>query len=130
MKYTVVKWMGTILIVAAGIYAAYNMTYTWKIKELKLFKLTLPESTYQISDNQKIKTVIGLAFKSKDEAKAVSKDRDALRAALKKAFQEVGAESLSNADSINELRTKLILELQNEGFAVEQLSFDTHPVLL
>ena len=43
MKYTIIKWLGTIIIIAIGIYAAYNMTYSWKIKEVKLFELSLPE---------------------------------------------------------------------------------------
>jgi hypothetical protein len=130
MKYTIIKWVGTILIIGIGVYAAFNMTYSWKIKELKLFKLSIPESTYQLSDDQKVKLVLSISFKTREEAKAASKDRDALRSALKEAFKGVGSESFSNNDSINELRLKILMDMQKAGFALEQLSFDNPPSLM
>ena len=130
MKYTIIKWLGTIIIIAIGIYAAYNMTYNWKIKEVKLFKLSLPESTYQLSDNQKLKASISLSFKNRDEAKAISKDKDAIRAALKDIFKEISSESFSDGASTDELRLKILMDMQKAGFSVEQIGFETHPTIL
>jgi hypothetical protein len=38
--------------------------------------------------------------------------------------------TFSNNDSINELRLKILMDMQKAGFALEQLSFDNPPSLM
>ena len=71
-----------------------------------------------------------MSFKNRDEAKAISKDKDAIRAALKDIFKEISSESFSDGTSTDELRLKILMDMQKAGFSVEQIGFETHPTIL
>lgn len=129
MKYTLIKWLGTIIVLAVGIYIAFNATYGWNVKDITFYKISLPEHAYLLEDGQRVRVVVGLVFSNKDDAKKSYKERSVIRNILGDSFSSMGSESFK-AKSIYETKFKLFMELKKGGFDIEQVVFDTQALVL
>jgi flagellar basal body-associated protein FliL len=130
MRYSLVKWFGTIVIILAGIFIAANLTYKWKISEDKVYKLSLPEYTFKLKDNRQMQITMSFMFMDKKIAQDVSEKRIELISALNNFFMTVDSTNFDTADHLEELKMRALLALKAAKYPVQYVSFDTQPRLL
>jgi len=129
MRYSLIKWIGTIVIIIAGLYFAAKYTYTWKISEVSVYKLVLPEYTFTLKDGRQLKLTMSPIFKTKQLARDASTSKLALIDLLTKIFKEMDSTSFSNDENIEMTKTKILLELRKAKYPVDYIYFDTYPKL-
>jgi flagellar basal body-associated protein FliL len=130
MRYSLIKWFGTILIILAGIFIAANLTYKWKVSEYKVYKLSLPEYTFALKDSRQISLTMSFMFMDKQVAQDVSEKRVELVDTLNKFFSTIESTKFDTADHIEELKTQVLLALKAAKYPVQYISFDAQPRLL
>jgi len=130
MRYSLVKWFGTIIIILAGIFIAANLTYKWKISEAKVYKLSLPEYTFALKDGRQMRLTMSFMFMDKQVAQDVSEKRIELINTLNNFFMTVDSTNFDTTDHLEELKTQALLALKTAKYPVQYISFDTQPRLL
>ena len=130
MKYSLVKWFGTIVIILAGIFIAANLTYKWKVSEYKVYKLSLPEYTFALRDGRQVRLTMSFMFMDKQVAQDVSEKRIELIDTLNTFFGTVESSKFDTVDHLEELKTQILLTLKGAKYPVQFISFDTQPRLL
>ena len=130
MKYSLVKWFGTIVIILAGIFIAANLTYKWKVSEAKVYKLSLPEYTFALKDGRQMRLTMSFMFVDKQVAQEVSEKRVELIGALNNFFTTIESTKFDTADHLEEVKTQVLLALREAKYPVQYISFDTQPRLL
>ena len=130
MRYSLVKWLGTIVIILAGIFIAANLTYKWKVSEAKVYKLSLPEYTFALKDGRQIQITMSFMFMDKKVAQDVSEKRLELINTLNNFFVSIESTNFDTVDHLEELKTQVLLALKAAKYPVQYISFDTQPRLL
>ncbi|MFH1224083.1 MAG: hypothetical protein V1647_07075 [Pseudomonadota bacterium] len=130
MKYSLIKWIGTLIIIAVGLYIAANMTYKWKVSEDTVYKLNLPEYTFMLRDGRNMALTMSMVFKTKQAAKDAETSRLVLVDLFNTIFKDVDSSSINNVTEIEVLKTKVMIELKKAKYPVLYVSFDTNPKLL
>ena len=130
MRYSLVKWLGTIIIILAGIFIAANLTYKWKVSESKVYKLSLPEYTFALKDGRQMRLTMSFMFMDKQVAQDVSEKRIELINVLNNFFMNVDSTKFDTADHLEELKMQVIVALKTAKYPVQYVSFDTQPRLL
>lgn len=130
MKYSLVKWFGTIVIILAGIFIAANLTYKWKVSEAKVYKLSLPEYTFALKDGRQMRITMSFMFVDKQVAHDVSEKRVELIGVLNNFFMTVDSTNFDTVEHLEGLKTQALLALKEAKYPVQYLSFDTQPRLL
>lgn len=130
MRYSLVKWFGTIVIILAGIFIAANLTYKWKISETKVYRLSLPEYTFTLKDGRQMQITMSFMFLDKQIAQDVSEKRVELISVLNNFFMNIDSTKFDTADHLEELKTQVLLALKAAKYPVQYISFDTQPRLL
>ena len=130
MRYSLVKWFGTIIIILAGIFIAANLTYKWKVSESKVYRLSLPEYTFALKDGRQIQLTMSFMFMDKQIAQDVSEKRIELISVLNNFFMNIDATKFDTADHLEELKMQALLALKAANYPVQYVSFDTQPRLI
>ena len=118
MRYSLVKWIGTIVIILAGIFIAANLTYKWKVSEYKVYKLSLPEYTFALKDGRQLSITMSFMFMDKQVAEDVSEKRVELIDALNNFFASVESTRFDTVDHIEELKTQILLTLKAAKYPI------------
>ena len=130
MKYSLVKWLGSIIIIIAGIFIAANLTYKWKVSEDTFYKLSLPEYTFALKDGRQVRITMSFMFKDKQIAKDVSEKRVELIGTLNNFFGTIESTNFDTTDHLEELKMQVLLTLKGAKYPVQFVSFDTQPRIL
>ncbi len=130
MRYSLVKWFGTIIIILAGIFIAANLTYKWKISESKVYKLSLPEYTFALKDGRQMQLTMSFMFIDKQIAQDVSEKRVELISVLNNFFMTIDSTKFDTDDHLEELKMQVLLALKAAKYPVQYISFDTQPRLI
>jgi len=130
MKYSLIKWIGTIIIVGVGLYFAVKYTYTWKVSEVSVYKLVLPEYTFTLKDGRQLELTMSPVFKTKQLAKDASTSKLELIDLFNKIFRDVDSTSFSNNIEIENVKAKILIELRKAKYPVDYIYFDSEPKFL
>jgi hypothetical protein len=130
MRYSLIKWFGTIIIILAGIFIAANLTYKWKISESKVYKLSLPEYTFALKDGRQMQLTMSFMFIDKQIAQDVSEKRVELIGVLNNFFMTIDSTKFDTDDYLEELKMQALLALKAAKYPVQYISFDTQPRLI
>jgi len=130
MKYSLIKWFGTIVIILAGIFIAANLTYKWKVSEYKVYKLSLPEYTFALKDGRQMRITMSFMFVDKQIAQDISEKRVELIDALNNFFVTIDSTKFDTDAHLEELKMQVLLALKAAKYPVQYISFDTQPRLL
>lgn len=130
MGYSIIKWFGTIIIIAVGLYLAISHTYKWKVSEHTDYNLSLPEYSFLLKDGRQARLTMSFVFNTKQIAQDVSANRLELIDLLNNILKDVDSTSFSSDTEIESLKTRMLMELKKAKYPVQYISFDTHPTLL
>ena len=127
MKYSAIKWFGTIAIIAFGIYIAVTLTYKWKVTEEKAYRLSIPEHSFTLKDGRQLRLTMSVIFKNNKDAEDTEKRRQEMTELLVNTFKGTESNIFGNAYDIEVAKARLLVELKKSGFSAEYISFDTYP---
>ncbi len=130
MKYSLIKWFGSIIIIIAGIFIATNFSYKWKVSQYKVYKLSLPEYTFALSDGRQVRLTMSFMFMDEQVAKDVSEKKVELVDILNNFFSSIESTKFDTVDHLEELKMHILLTLKAAKYPVQFVSFDTEPRLL
>lgn len=125
-----IKWIGTLIIIGVGLYFAVKYTYTWKVSEVTVYKLALPEYTFTLKDGRQLNLTMSPVFKTKQLAKDASSNKLELIDLFNKIFRDIDSTSFSNDVEIENVKTKIIIELRKAKYPVDYIYFNTEPKFL
>ncbi len=129
MNYTLLKWLGTIVIVGTGIILAFYLSNHWKVEEYKGYKLSLKGHTFDLADGKELRVDVRLVFGDKKDAEFVSDKQNELSYDLNSFIKEMPSSRFMSEDSIETSKYELTNKLKNKGYKIEFLTFDTSPVV-
>jgi len=130
MRYSLIRWFGTIAVILVGIFIAANITYKWKVSEYKVYKLSLPEYTFALKDGRQLSVSMSFMFLDKQVAEDVSEKRIELINVLNNFFSTLESSKFDTADHTEETKTQILLTLKAAKYPVQYISFDAQPRLL
>jgi len=127
MKYSAIKWIGTIVVIALGLYIAITLTYNWKVTEEKAYRLSIPEYSFTLKDGRQLRVSMSMMFKNNKDAEDAAKRRDDITELLVRLFKDTESNTFGSGYDIEVAKAKLLIELKKTGLPVEYVSFDTFP---
>lgn len=132
MKYSLIKWFGTIIIILAGIFIAANYTYnSWKVTEDKIYTLHLSEYVFALKDGEHLRIKMSFVFMDKQVAGDVAEKKAEIINALSNYFSSVESTKVYTDDvHLEELKTQVLLTLKTAKYPIQSVSFDAPPRLL
>jgi len=129
MNYSVVKWIGTILIIGLGLFVALKFTHRWQVAEDKVYRLSLTGNNFELSDGKTLRVDLSLVFKTEKEANFVSEKQNELNYDVNNYLKQMPSSRFVSQNEIENSRYELIEKLKNKGYKIEFLTFDSNPVV-
>lgn len=129
MKIKIIKWLGTVLVIAASFYFALKLTDSGRVTEKEMYGFNLPETVYKLNDDKKVEFIISLSFSTKEIAKNFKDKEDELINKINQIFSKVGSEKFISSEGIIYLKAKVFMDLNVNGVPVEKVDFKTKPLI-
>ena len=127
MKYSAIKWFGTIVVITFGLYIAITLTYKWKVTEEKTYNLSIPEHSFTLKDGRQLRLTMSIKFKNNKDAEDTESRRQELTELLVTTFKNTESNIFGSGYDVEVAKAKLLMELKKSGFPAEYISFDTYP---
>lgn len=125
-----IKWAGSILIIAIGISIAAYLTFKIRITEQTYYTVNMPEYLFSLKDGKKLKLRFGVGFADYEIAKLASKKHVEIISVLYKILNESESKQFTDPMETVKLKTTIIIELNRIKQPAEYISFLTKPTVL
>lgn len=114
MRYSLLKWLGTILIVVTGFLLAVRLTIKGKVYEQKFYNLIIEEYNFDTIDSKHIDASFVLGFKDKKTAKFYLDKKQEILELISKLILE----KLTDINDLTTLKSLVFKALNDANYPV------------